>query len=152
MLHTAKALLLDDCAHHVAGRSDLYGSNCPGSGNVAPSHTLLGTIEIGQTVQFVVAQARPQTSGIMMIGTGATQLSLSAIGMGTCTLLVTGNVNLPIATTANGTGTVPVTLPLDRALIAATIYSQAAVVDLGTATPMKLTTTNGRAVFIGGLR
>lgn len=152
VLHTVKSQLLDTCAHRVLGVLRIYGTSCAGTGGVLPSHAVQGTPDIGQTVQFAVSQARPSTSGVMMIGSRPARLNLGAIGMGGCDLLVTDSINLPLATASNGNGTVPVTLLRDTGLIGASIYSQAALVDLGTATPLKVVTTNGVSMFIGGLR
>ena len=66
--------------------------------------------------------------------------------------LVSGVANLQFTTNRSGIAQVPLFLNLDKSLIGTHFYLQAALPDPGTATPTKVTVTNGLDVTLGGDR
>ncbi|MBK9386766.1 MAG: VCBS repeat-containing protein [Planctomycetes bacterium] len=152
VLHGSKSQILDRCAHYVAGRKLLYGGGCPGTSNLAPTHDVAGTLEIGNAISLEVDNAVAGTSGVLWIGIQPLRLNLAGAGMGTCDLLVNQIVSLPFSTSRSGFARLSIAVPPDPSLVAAAFYSQAALLDLGTATPTKLTTTNGVETVVGGDR
>jgi hypothetical protein len=72
--------------------------------------------------------------------------------MGTCTLDVSIFGSFPLAHDSSGVARVQFTVPSDPALFGGEVGTQAAVIDLGTATPTKVVHSAGLLTRVGGVR
>ena len=137
----------------VGGVFAKYGLGCPGTGNLVPNHFGGATApDVGKTISWSVDNARPNAIGALFIGTVRTNLSLAGLGMGTCVALTNMVTSLPISTNASGVGNLPVTVNVSYAFIGVHLVTQIALVDPGTATSLKVVTSNGLDTRIGGTR
>ncbi|MEZ5967184.1 MAG: hypothetical protein R3F56_25335 [Planctomycetota bacterium] len=139
---------------YTRGSSVVRGTGCPGRDNVVPGHRVLGTPEIGQTLSYEVRHG-PSANLVTVLHLGSLSnppIPLAAIGMGTCVLMVNPiALNLAAALDGSGQLSLPINVPDDIGLIGASLTSQAAVFDPGTATPVKWVESNGVDVTLGGL-
>lgn len=131
-----------------------FGSGCPGTNNNVPGHRVLGTPEIGQTLTYEGRHV-PSANlfGIIHLGQRANPpIPLAVIGMGTCTLNIDPIAfNVPGVFDAAGQFSLPLVAPNDINLIGASLASQVAAFDPGTATTFKWVESAGVEVTLGGL-
>ena len=146
--YTAVAEYID----HVHGSFSTYGRGCPGTRGRVPTLAGSGHPDVGSVISLDVANARSSAKGFLLLGLGKVSVDLGIIGMPGCTMLVSGVANLQFTTNRSGIAQVPLFLNLDKSLIGTHFYLQAALPDPGTATPTKVTVTNGLDVTLGGDR
>ena len=102
---------------------------------------------IGQTMRFDLSNAKGATPGLMLLGGsdknwGALRLPFTYAG--NCSLLVSGDIVLPIVTNASGTAAVAFPIPPDRRLVGLLTYAQCLVVDKANAAGL-ISSNGGRA-------
>ncbi|MCC6669979.1 MAG: serine hydrolase [Planctomycetes bacterium] len=132
-----------------------FGSGCQGSGGV-PVQSTVGNPTIGQLATYRLFHgpaARPVT---MFVGASKTQwnalalpLSLAAFGAPGCSLRVSPDVSLGLATNGAGQATLPLVFPNQPALIGASFHSQFLCLDPGV-NQLGLTTSDGVTTLLGG--
>ena len=137
---------------HVGGTFTAYGSGCAGSAGV-PSHTGLGTSEVGYSFSLRVANVPSSTFGIACVGSSKTNwmgipLPAAVAGAPGCSLRAAPDITIATLTNA-GVGVVPVDVPMNQSLIGLRLYSQYAVLD-ASANSLGLSFSNGLDTLIGG--
>lgn len=132
------------------GRFDVYGTGCPGTSGAVPRHTGGGSPEIGRLMSWDVTHNVPSAPGVLYFGTRQAPISLATIGMGTCTLDVSLDGQLPIALNGIGLARLQFTVPRSSSLVGARMATQSALVDFGTATPTKVVHTAALETYFGG--
>lgn len=143
---------------HVAGAFTAFCSGCPGTGNRVPVHGGSGTPEIGQSIQWLVSNARGNSSGILRVGASRTTwnglslpVNLGFLGMGsTCLLCVSPDLALPFVTDSAGAASLGVLIPNDIALVRSRIYTQPAIIDGGAPSTLPLVHGNALELLVGG--
>lgn len=106
---TLQAGYLARAGEHEFGMLGTYGTGCGPTGGV-PRHSVLGTPEYGQTLQFAVEDAPPRSACTVMIGLsntsfngGALPLDLRSLGAPGCRLLADPMITMPTVADGNGT-------------------------------------------------
>ncbi|MEZ5965600.1 MAG: hypothetical protein R3F56_17330 [Planctomycetota bacterium] len=145
---------------HFNGAFTAFCSGCPGTGGNVPAHSGAGTPELGNSISWRIANARPLSGGALYIGASRTNyngfplpLNLGFIGMGaSCLLCVSVDVSLPFATNSAGAASIPLVIPNDVSLIQGHIYTQPAIVDIGVSTRIPVVHGNALDTLVGGNR
>ncbi|MEZ5963943.1 MAG: hypothetical protein R3F56_08880 [Planctomycetota bacterium] len=140
-------------AIYTPGSYAIYGTGCPGTGGNVPSHTGVGVPDVGGTAVWELRHAAANLAGVLYWGTRRIPpLPLNSIGMGTCTLDV--HVQAALGVTLDGSGFTRLSLPIpnQRNLIGGTLGTQAALVDPGAPTPLRIVHSNPLGTTIGGAR
>lgn len=137
---------------HTHGSFSFYGRGCLGSLGRLPIHVGKGHPDIGQTIQWEVSIARPNTSGVVLVGSRSLAINLDSIGARGCWLLVDARADLAFKTSWTGSVSIPVTIPRDPRAIGARVFTQAALLDPGAPRLLKITSTNGLSTTLGGTR
>ncbi len=128
-----------------------YGTSCQGTGGLRPVHTIGGTAEIGYQISWELSNARASAPAAVLIGAGRQNIPLDAIGMTGCFLHLTQLLSIGGLTDGTGRLVMPVTIPCSAVgAVGGLVHSQMAVVDFGAAHPLKVVTTNGMEMTIGG--
>jgi hypothetical protein len=138
----------------AAGAFAPFGSGCAGVAGV-PAITANGRPVFGQTFTLQLANARPNSVAILAVGNSdanwhgiALPWALAPLGAPGCALLAAADVPLALPTTALGTATWSLTLPVVPDLFGLTLFSQWAVVDPA-ANPLGLALSGGGAWTLG---
>ena len=126
------------------------------SGGAVPSLASTSVPAIGQTYNLDLQGAKGTTQALLLLGTSSTTwgsfslpLSLAFLGAPTCSLQTSIEASLGMATTAGGTATFAIPVPLDKSLIQANLYHQVSVLDAG-ANALGLAFSNGMRARLGG--
>jgi hypothetical protein len=143
---------------NVAGAFTTFCSGCPGTGNLVPSHTGVGTPQTGNLITWRTSNARAFSGGSLYIGASRTTyngsplpLNLGFIGMGaTCFLCVSVDVSVAFATNASGIANVSLTIPNSVNLINSSLFTQPAILDIGAGTTIPVVHANALQTRIGG--
>jgi len=134
-------------AFELAGFA-IFGTGCKGTGGKIPTLGSTGTVDIGKVFQVTVANGKPTTPALMVLGFSTKQwLSFPLpfdVGGG-CSLLVSLDTILPAALDANGAAMLPIAVPNDPNLRGQSLNFQWLVVDSVSASPLGLTVSNGGA-------
>jgi hypothetical protein len=140
---------------HAFGSLTAFGLACPGTAGT-PVHSATGTPEIGETLRYALAGARPSTAIALHVGDSRTSwnglglpFNLALLGAPNCFLNTGPVMSIGSTTLADGTRSIPIRLPLDERLIGATFHTQFVVVDPG-ANAGALVTTRGVTTVLGG--
>lgn len=137
------------------GTANAFGSGCPSSlGPVTNESVTLPYVGAGHVVRLGGGPANGL--GVLIYAVDALQwagtplpLDLTPIGAPGCSLLVAGDLPLPLLLDATGRGTLTWNLPNTSSLAGATFYVQGAVLDPGLAVPLQLAFSHGRQCTIG---
>ena len=154
---SAVTLEAEYCSHTI-GVYMLYGDGCVGSNGFTPVHFSASDPEIGTTVDHRVTLFFGSTSAAMFLGFSKTlwnglplPLSLGFIGADpSCSILAEGFAILPMTTSAAGNGGKNVTIPNNPSLIGMHVYTQVVGIDPFVSAPLKLVTSNGLDMLVGG--
>jgi hypothetical protein len=138
----------------AAGSFTNFGAGCAGSRGTPAVRAHLGTVPIaGQTFRTQLDNLPLTGPAFVFLGVSDTAYGplplpfpLGPIGMTGCTLLVSGDVLLPVQNIL-GTGLLSVDIPFSSS--GATLYQQAFVFDPGV-NPLGLTASNGARLVVGG--
>lgn len=145
---------------HFNGSFTQFCSGCPGTNNQVPVHSGSGTPEIGNTIQWNISNARPNSGGSLYIGASRSvfnglplPLNLGFLGMGPACLLCV-SVDVPLSFSTNASGAASISLPIANLtnLIQGHFYTQCAIVDAGATSRLPVVHTNGLDTLIGGNR
>lgn len=157
-----RSLVLDVTADHdltaqyqtyTAGRFRVFGTGCPGTSNFVPTNTGVGTPDVGTSVRWQLRHAAANLAGMFYLGTARVPpLPLQSIGMGTCTLDVFVAASFGFALDGSGFTQFDMSIPNTRSLIGGAIATQAAIVDPGAATTLRIVHTNPLETVFGGVR
>ena len=134
----------------VTGSVVSYGVSCQGTGGKPPAHTVTGPLDIGTSVSWDITDARPNSPVALLVGIGRLNIPLDAIGMPGCALLTQPVVQTGGLTSASGTFQVRAPIKCDPRLVGGKISSQLAVLDAGAPTRLKVVSTNGIELTVGG--
>ena len=136
------------------GAYEVFGGNCRGVGAYRPILGFNDVPTLGQAMEVNVIGAPPVTTALLSIGHSSTSwygvglpLDLGPFGATGCTLLCSA-LDFIVVQTTGGTAGVPLTVPMDQALLGAAVFNQWWVVNL-TATPLGLVFSNGGRGVIG---
>jgi len=125
-----------------------YGAACVGGSQRLPRIGARGRPRIGETFTVTLRGATlTPTTAILMLGT-RTSLPLAAIGMPGCFLLASPATQLG-ASVSSGAARMPIAIPADRALLAATASYQWVVIDAQAPYALPLATSNGLGTLLG---
>jgi hypothetical protein len=120
---------------HVGGWHAAYGSGCGGVAGV-PQQQAFGVPEIGQTLNYVLSQARVSSPFVMFIGASRTSIqgtplpyNLAGVDAAGCFLNNDMLITLHGVTTGSGTSSRGFTVPLRNELITSKFFTQFAVLD-----------------------
>lgn len=128
-----------------------YGTSCQGTAGLRPVHTVSGTPERGRQITWEVTSAMPLAPAAVLIGGGRLNIPLDAIGMTGCSLHVTQLASIGGLTDSTGRLAIPATIPCSAVgAVGGLLQIQMAVVDFGAAHPLKVVSTNGVEMTIGG--
>jgi hypothetical protein len=143
---------------YLKGSMTTFGTGCPGSSGV-PALSGTGQPDVGNQISIGLAGARGSSFGRLYIGSSKTTwngvslpLSLGFLGMGSCTLDVSLDLQLSIFTTPLGTYRIFPTIPNNTSTIGTHFYLQAMVFDKGAPTPLKAVQSNALDIMVGGNR
>lgn len=137
------------------GTANAFGSGCPSSlGPVTNESLTLPYVGAGHVVRLGGGPANGL--GVLLYAVDAGQwagtplpIDLTPIGAPGCSLLVAGDLPLPLLLDATGRGTLTWNLPNTSSLAGAIFYVQGAVLDPGLAVPLQLAFSQGRQCTIG---
>lgn len=146
------AYLADIGGPHHDGSFTTYGRSCLGSGGKPPSLVMTGKPEIGGTVTWNLSNARARAPAALLVGAVRQNVPLDAIGMTGCRLLTDPVVQIGLVTDASGALAVKSTIPCDGKSVGGKITSQIAVIDFGAPHPLKVVSTNGAEMTVGGFK
>lgn len=139
---------------YVGGAIAYFGTGCAGTKGV-PTHTVTGTLRVGDPITYSLGNARNLTPDVLYFGVskttwGATPLPLDLgfVGAPSCFVNVALNVSLSGATGITGLDTNVLNVPTNAGLIGGTIYAQYVVADPGI-NGLGIVTTRGAAVTFG---
>lgn len=138
-----------------SGTANAFGSGCPSSlGPVTNESLTLPYVGAGHVVRLGGGPANGL--GVLLYAVDALQwagtplpIDLTPIGAPGCSLLVAGDLPLPLLLDATGRGTLTWNLPNTTSLAGAIFYVQGAVLDPGLAVPLQLAFSHGRQCTIG---
>jgi CubicO group peptidase (beta-lactamase class C family) len=130
------------------GTAVSYGTGCRGSAGV-PQHSLAGTPELGQLIQFKLVGAPRNTTVGLFLGLSKASVDLGFIGAPGCRIYTNTVTTLLMQSNSLGRTTLPGTLPNDTGLIGAAVFTQFGIID-APANKLGLTMTNGVETTIGG--
>ncbi|MCB9877748.1 MAG: hypothetical protein H6835_09125 [Planctomycetes bacterium] len=121
----------------------LYGHGCAGTGGLAPALGSSGTAALGSpNFAFELSQAPPISIAVLAGGVQSVAVPLG----GGCDLLTTPDAMVAFVTDPSGLVTVPFGIPNNPALSGSNSYFQFAVADIGSASPLGLSFTEGGAL------
>jgi hypothetical protein len=128
-----------------------FGAGCMGSNSQTPGLAFNGTGKIGTNLSVDQANAVATRPTLLVVGTNSAlpvfPLDLAPFGAPGCVLYIDQVVSVPMVTTANGTSSLPLTIPNDPALVGLKLYFQWANLDTA-ANALGVTTSNyGRALL-----
>ena len=126
-----------------------YGSPCAGSGTGTLTLAGSGSAMIGGRTGFDLSYALPNTGALCLLSFTRIQADLGVIGAPGCTLLVDPVMMSLVLTSATGTASQLVDIPLDPGLVGSHLYGQFAVYDPH-ANPFGWYLSRGLDVRIGG--
>lgn len=110
-----------------------------------------GTPEVGNEIVWELGSARPASPAVLIIGVGRSNIPLDPIGMIGCSLYAPIVVQLGGVTDANGRTTFRTTLPCYVITsVGLRMHSQFAIIDFGAPHVLKVVSTNGMEMLIGG--
>lgn len=129
-----------------------YAASCQGGGGRVPRHAASGTPEIAADVTLSLSNARANAPAALLVGAVRKNIPLDVIGMTGCRLLTDPIVQVGAVTDASGALAVKVKVPCDMRSVGAKVTSQLAVIDFGAPHPLKIVSTNGVEMTIGGFK
>lgn len=127
-----------------------YGAGCAGTNTLTPAIGGTAFPMLGSTFSITLANAKANSQALLFLGDSNTSFAgiplpfaLGPIGMNGCTLLCSDfGLNLTSATSATGTASLGLPVPLNLALAGAQFYSQWFPIDPG-ANPLGIVASNG---------
>jgi len=126
-----------------------YGSPCLGSGTGALTLAGSGSAMIGDRTSFDLSYALPNTGALCLLSPSRIQADLGFIGAPGCTLYVDPVILSLVLTSATGTASQLLDIPLEPGLVGSHLYGQYAVYDPH-ANPFGWYLSRGLDVRIGG--
>jgi CubicO group peptidase (beta-lactamase class C family) len=126
-----------------------YGSPCLGSGTGTLTLAGSGSAMIGDRTSFDLSYALPGTGALCLLSPTRIQADLGFIGAPGCTLLVDPVILSLVLTSATGTASQLLDIPLEPGLVGSHLYGQYAVYDPH-ANPFGWYLSRGLDVRIGG--
>jgi len=126
-----------------------YGSPCLGSGTGTLTLAGSGSAMIGDRTSFDLSYALPNTGALCLLSPSRIQADLGFIGAPGCTLLVDPVILSLVLTSATGTASQLLDIPLEPGLVGSHLYGQYAVYDPH-ANPFGWYLSRGLDVRIGG--
>ena len=128
-----------------------FGVGCLGSNQQAPKLDYSGSSQLGQTLSIDVSGAAGTLPFFVQFGTTVAPplpLKLDAFGMPGCRLYINSLLTLGSATSAAGSGSIPVPVPSNPALVGLVLFNQAVLLDMS-ANPAGIVSSNG-GQFVAG--
>jgi hypothetical protein len=142
---------------HTHGSFSVFGTGCPGTNNRVPILRGSGHPDLKQPITIRCSNAKPSSFGRLNLGISKTSwngiplpLALKFIGMGSCTLDVSLDIEIPIVYNSSGVFQLNTTVPNNSFDIGRHFYLQCMVIDAGAPTPLKVVHSNGLDILIGG--
>lgn len=139
----------------VAGALTTHGAACAGSAGL-PRLAGSGLPELGRTFTLGGTQLRQNAPASLFLGSSRSRsqtipLPWPVPGAPGCNLLAGPEVVLPLTTTASGTASIPLTVPMQKEFLGGRVATQLLVTDPG-ADALGLVFTQGVEVVLGGWR
>ena len=102
-----------------------YGRGCPGTGNKTPVLSFGGNIAPGDKTSVDLSNARASSQVALTVGLNKAAINLG----GSCTLLNQPLILLFRMSSATGTASLPVTIPMSVKIRGVTVYAQYGAAD-----------------------
>ena len=142
---------------HVHGTMTRYGTGCPGTNNRVPFLTGSGHPDLNSIITITCSNAKPASFGRLYLGLSMMRwgaiplpLDLRFLQMGTCTLDVSLDLEVPIVYNSSGVFTFTTRIPNNRSDIGKHFYLQCMVIDSGAPTVIKVVHSNALDIYVGG--
>lgn len=126
----------------------------PAATGAIPILSNSGLPKIGATYSVDLAQAVENSAALLFLGASNTKwgalnlpFSLAPFGAGGCSIHASGDVIVGAATSAQGTASLPLSVPLDNAFCGLKVYQQYVVVDTKANNLGVVTTQAGEAIY-----
>lgn len=130
-----------------------FGASCPAGANRA---NVIPTNPGGAPFSMLLFDGPPQSVGFALLGGSKTNwgpiplpLALAGFGLGGCSLYVSMDVILPVATFSNGSASATFDIPADPALAGARVFTQWMVIDRRVNPSFPLAFSNATDVTLG---
>lgn len=130
------------------GRFETYGRGCPGADQRLPRVAFSGRPSVGLSATAAVRAAPRLAPGLLRLAVGRNNLDLGFLGMPGCLLLTQFQLDIGIATDANGRASFTLAIPSNPALVGTAIDFQWTLADQAV-NPLGLITSDGGELTIG---